>query len=258
MDERLKAFERVLITMDDLRAMCPWDKKQTNESLRSLTIEETYELAEAILENDDNKIKEELGDLLLHIVFYAKIGDEKKAFDIKDVCDNLVEKLVERHPHIYGNVKVADDEEVKENWEKIKLKDKKKTTLSGVPASLPALIKSIRIQDKVKGVGFDWDKQEDVWEKMNEELNEFKSEIQENTDISKVEEEFGDILFTLVNLSRFYKINPENALEKTNKKFINRFQKMENLIQLDKKEIGNLKLSEMEEYWQKAKNSISG
>jgi XTP/dITP diphosphohydrolase len=258
MDERLKAFERVLNTMDDLRAMCPWDKKQTNESLRPLTIEETYELAEAILENDDNKIKEELGDLLLHIVFYAKIGDEKKAFDIKDVCDNLVEKLVERHPHIYGNVKVADDEEVKENWEKIKLKDKKKTTLSGVPASLPALIKSIRIQDKVKGVGFDWDKQEDVWEKMNEELNEFKSEIQENTDISKVEEEFGDILFTLVNLSRFYKINPENALEKTNKKFINRFQKMENLIQLDKKEIGNLKLSEMEEYWQKAKNSISG
>jgi XTP/dITP diphosphohydrolase len=154
---------------------------------------------------------------------------------------------------------LQDDEEVKENWEKIKLKDKKKTTLSGVPASLPALIKSIRIQDKVKGVGFDWDKQEDVWEKMNEELNEFKSEIQENTDISeKVEEEFGDILFTLVNLSRFYKINPENALEKTNKKFIDRFQKMENLIQLDKKEIGNLKLSEMEEYWQKAKNSIFG
>jgi XTP/dITP diphosphohydrolase len=258
MDERLKAFERVLNTMDDLRAMCPWDKKQTNESLRPLTIEETYELAEAILEDDDRKIMEELGDLLLHIVFYAKIGDEKKSFDIKDVCDNLVEKLVERHPHIYGNVKVADDEEVKENWEKIKLKDKKKTTLSGVPASLPALIKSIRIQDKVKGVGFDWDKQEDVWEKMNEELNEFKSEIQENTDISKVEEEFGDILFTLVNLSRFYKINPENALEKTNKKFIDRFQKMENLIQLDKKEIGNLKLSEMEEYWQKAKNSIFG
>jgi XTP/dITP diphosphohydrolase len=258
MDERLKAFERVLNTMDDLRAMCPWDKKQTNESLRPLTIEETYELLRQFWKMMITRLRKSLGDLLLHIVFYAKIGDEKKAFDIKDVCDNLVEKLVERHPHIYGNVKVADDEEVKENWEKIKLKDKKKTTLSGVPASLPALIKSIRIQDKVKGVGFDWDKQEDVWEKMNEELNEFKSEIQENTDISKVEEEFGDILFTLVNLSRFYKINPENALEKTNKKFIDRFQKMENLIQLDKKEIGNLKLSEMEEYWQKAKNSISG
>ena len=257
MDERLKAFERVLKTMDELRAMCPWDKKQTNESLRPLTIEETYELAEAILENDDKKIKEELGDLLLHIVFYAKIGDEKKAFDIKDVCDNLVDKLVERHPHIYGNVEVANDEEVKENWEKIKLKDKKKTTLSGVPASLPALIKSIRIQDKVKGVGFDWDKQEDVWEKMNEEILEFKNEIEENTNASKVEEEFGDILFTLVNLSRFYKINPENALEKTNKKFMNRFQKMERMIQLDKKEIGQMNISEMEEYWQKAKKSIS-
>ncbi|MBT3424237.1 MAG: nucleoside triphosphate pyrophosphohydrolase [Bacteroidetes bacterium] len=254
MEDKLAALAKVLETMDTLRGQCPWDKKQTIQTLRSLTIEETYELSEAIQQQSWDKIREELGDLLLHIAFYAKIGEEEKKFTIKDVANDLVEKLVERHPHIYADVIVENDQDVKDNWEKIKTQNGNKTTLGGVPNSLPSMIKAIRIQDKARGVGFDWDHKEQVWDKTLEELNEFKVEIDAHIqDQDKLEAEFGDILFSIVNLARFYNINPDDALEKTNRKFIGRFNKMEKAIKAESKSLSNMPLVEMEEYWQRAK-----
>lgn len=253
MDRRLEQFERLLNIMDDLREKCPWDRKQTLESLRHLTIEETYELADAILDNDLEEIKKELGDILLHIVFYAKIGSEKKAFDIADVAEGICEKLISRHPHIYGDVEVADEEEVKANWEKLKLKEGKKSVLEGVPRSLPAMVKATRIQDKARGVGFDWDNREQVWEKVNEELAELKEEIDSNAEKAKVESEFGDVLFSMINYARFIDIDPETALERTNKKFIKRFQYLEAESKKDGKELSDMSLEEMDEYWNAAK-----
>ena len=221
--QKLEAFGRLLDIMDQLRAECPWDKKQTFESLRHLTIEETYELGDAILEGNLSEIKKELGDLLLHIVFYAKIGSETKAFDIADVAHDISEKLIFRHPHIYGDVEVKDESDVKKNWEALKLKEGKKSVLGGVPKGLPTLVKAQRIQDKVAGVGFDWDAKEEVWNKVNEELNEFKEEVIKG-DLKKSEEEFGDVLFSLINNARFMKINPDTALERTTQKFIKRFK----------------------------------
>jgi XTP/dITP diphosphohydrolase len=212
--------------MDDLREKCPWDQKQTLESLRHLTIEETYELADAILENDLTEIKKELGDVLLHIIFYAKIGSEKNAFDIGDVANTISEKLIHRHPHIYGDVVVGNENDVKRNWEQLKLKEGKKSVLEGVPKGLPAVVKASRIQEKVAGVGFDWEKPEQVWEKVQEELTELNQEIKAGTK-ENIEKEFGDVLFSMINYARFIDINPENALEKTNKKFISRFQYIE-------------------------------
>lgn len=248
MKEKLAAFERLLNIMDDLREKCPWDKKQTIESLRHLTIEECYELCDAILKNDMEELKGELGDLLLHLVFYAKIASETDEFDITDVINTVCDKLIERHPHIYGDVKVESEQEVKENWEKIKLKSGKKSVLQGVPKSLPAVVKAFRIQEKVKGVGFEWSNSADVWKKVKEELNEFEEEA-EKKNVNRMEEEFGDLLFSLVNYARFVGINPENALERTNLKFINRFEKMEERIQADKQDISALKLDEMDQYW---------
>lgn len=239
--------------MDDLREKCPWDRKQTLESLRHLTIEETYELADAILDNDLEEIKKELGDILLHIVFYAKIGSEQKAFDIADVAEGICEKLISRHPHIYGDVEVADEEEVKANWEKLKLKEGKKSVLEGVPRSLPAMVKATRIQDKARGVGFDWDNREQVWAKVNEELAELKEEIDNNAEKAKVESEFGDVLFSMINYARFIDIDPETALERTNKKFIKRFQYLETESKKDGKELSEMTLEEMDEYWNAAK-----
>lgn len=254
MDKKLEAFAKVLKTMDDLRSKCPWDKKQTNETLRSLTIEEVYELSDAILQNSGDEICQELGDILLHIVFYSKIGEEKKQFDMADVCDRLVEKLVQRHPHIYGDVKVESDLDVKDNWEKIKLENGTKSTLAGVPGSLPSMIKAWRIQDKARGVGFDWDHKDQVWEKIQEELGEFRAEVSQPVpDKSRIEHEYGDILFALVNYARFLDINPDDALERTNLRFIRRFTKMEELINDDSKSLNGMPLMEMEEYWQKAK-----
>jgi len=253
MDRRLEQFERLLNIMDDLREKCPWDKKQTLESLRHLTIEETYELADAILDNDLEEIKKELGDILLHIVFYSKIGSEKNAFDIADVAESICEKLIQRHPHIYGDVEVADEEEVKANWEKLKLKEGKKSVLEGVPRSLPAMIKATRIQDKARGVGFDWDNQEQVWDKVNEELVELKDEIDSNASKEKVENEFGDVLFSMINYARFIEVDPEMALERTNKKFIKRFQYLETESKKDGKEISDMSLEEMDVYWNAAK-----
>lgn len=250
---RLFQFERLLNIMDDLREECPWDRKQTLESLRHLTIEETYELADAILDNDLEEIKKELGDILLHIVFYAKIGSEKKAFDIADVAEGICEKLISRHPHIYGDVDVADEEEVKANWEKLKLKEGKKSVLEGVPRSLPAMVKATRIQDKARGVGFDWDNREQVWAKVNEELAELKEEIDSNAEKAKVESEFGDVLFSMINYARFIDIDPETALERTNKKFIKRFQYLESESKKDGKELSDMTLEEMDEYWNAAK-----
>lgn len=250
--EKLAAFSRLLDIMDDLRVGCPWDKKQTNQSLRHLTIEEVYELADAILDENDEEIKKELGDLLLHIIFYAKIGEEKKQFDIADVANSISEKLIYRHPHIYGDVKVKDEKEVKENWEKLKLKEGKKSVLEGVPKSLPALVKAMRLQEKAKGVGFDWEHTDQVWEKVEEELKEFKNEV-EKKDTEKMEGEFGDLLFSLINYARFLNINPETALEKTNKKFIKRFQYLEEKIKEQGRDLKDMSLNEMEEYWQKAK-----
>jgi XTP/dITP diphosphohydrolase len=251
-EDQLAAFNRLLDIMDDLREKCPWDKKQTLESLRHLTIEETYELADAILENDLPEIKKELGDLLLHIVFYAKIGSEKKAFDIADVADSICKKLVDRHPHIYGDVVAKTEEEVKRNWEQLKLKEGKNSVLEGVPKSLPAVVKASRIQEKVAGVGFDWEKPEQVWEKVQEELTELNEEIKagnkENT-----EKEFGDVLFSMINYARFINVNPENALEKTNKKFINRFQFLEKEAKKVGKELSDMSLTEMDVYWEKSK-----
>jgi XTP/dITP diphosphohydrolase len=251
-EDQLAAFNRLLDIMDDLREKCPWDKKQTLESLRHLTIEETYELADAILENDLPEIKKELGDVLLHIIFYAKIGSEKKAFDIADVANSISDKLIHRHPHIYGDVKVDSVEDVKRNWEQIKLKEGKTSVLEGVPKSLPAVVKASRIQEKVSGVGFDWEKPEQVWEKVQEELSELNAEIKagnkENT-----EKEFGDVLFSMINYARFIGVNPENALEKTNKKFINRFQFLEEAAKKEGKELSDMSLTEMDVYWEKSK-----
>ncbi len=251
--EQLKAFSRLLDIMDELREKCPWDRKQTIESLRHLTIEETYELAEAILENDPEEIKKELGDLLLHIVFYAKIGSETNDFDIADVANSICEKLVERHPHIYGDIEVADEEEVKQNWEKLKLREGKKSVLEGVPKSLPAMVKANRIQDKVTGVGFDWEQPEQVWEKLQEELGELQEEIRKGNQ-ADIEAEFGDVLFSMINYARFLNINPENALERTNMKFTKRFQYLENKAREAGKSLKEMNLQEMDVYWEEAKH----
>lgn len=258
--DQLNAFNRLLDIMDDLRAKCPWDKKQTFESLRHLTIEETYELGDAILNNDLQEIKKELGDLLLHIVFYAKIGSETNdssaelttGFDIGDVANEICDKLIHRHPHIYGDVVVADEEEVKQNWEKLKLKEGKKSVLEGVPQGLPALVKASRIQDKVKGVGFDWEEPHQVWDKVQEELNELQVEVKaKNHD--RIESEFGDVLFSMINYARFLNINPEDALERTNKKFIKRFQYLESKANELGKPLADMTLAEMDVFWEEAK-----
>ena len=246
MDKRLVAFKRLLDIMDDLREKCPWDQKQTLESLRNLTIEETYELADAITAQNLNEIKGEIGDLLLHMVFYCKIASEKKAFDIDDALNTVCDKLIHRHPHIYGDVVVQDEEEVKKNWEKLKLKEGRKSVLEGVPHSLPALVKATRIQEKAKGIGFEWENAKDVWKKVKEEIDEFEVELNNNTD--KKEEEFGDLLFSLVNYARFIDISPESALSKTNQKFITRFQLMEDLIIKDENKIQDMSLLEMDQY----------
>lgn len=258
-ESKLQAFDRLLTIMNELRENCPWDKKQTIESLRHLTIEETYELSDAILEGDMQEIKKEIGDLMLHLVFYSRIASEVKAFDIADVMHSLCDKLVERHPHIYGDVIANDEQTVKANWEKIKLKQGNKSVLEGVPKSLPALVKAIRIQDKARGVGFDWEKKEQVWEKVEEEMEEFKKEFNaesnEAVDKEKAMAEFGDLLFSLVNYARFIDIDPEEALERTNKKFIKRFQYLEKESAKDGKKWGEMTLAEMDAYWEKAKNS---
>ena len=247
MDARLQAFERLLTIMDDLREKCPWDKKQTLESLRYLSIEEMYELSDAILTNDLQEVKKELGDLMLHLVFYAKIASETNQFDITDVLNGICDKLVHRHPHIYGDVKVTTEEEVKHNWEKLKLKEGKKSVLEGVPRSLPAMVKAVRIQEKARGVGFDWDNSEQVWEKVEEELEEFKEELSQG-DKEKTEQEFGDLLFSMINYSRFVRVNPEDALERTNKKFILRFQQMEAVLKKEGKDLSEMTLAEMDVY----------
>ncbi len=250
--DQLKALDRLLTIMDELREKCPWDKKQTLESLRHLTIEETYELGDAILENDLDEVKKELGDLLLHIIFYAKIGSETNDFDIADVATSISEKLISRHPHIYGDVVVADEEEVKQNWESLKLKEGKNSVLEGVPKSLPALVKANRIQDKVAGVGFDWEEPQQVFEKLQEELEELQHEVDVNN-TSKIEAEFGDVLFSMINYARFLKVDPENALERTNKKFIKRFQYLEYKAKEIGKSIDEMTLSEMDVFWEEAK-----
>lgn len=255
MDPRLAAFERLLNIMDDLREKCPWDRKQTLESLRHLTIEETYELADAIIDNDLNELKGEIGDLMLHLVFYSKIASEKKAFDITDVLNGICDKLVHRHPHIYGDVEADDEEAVKKNWEKLKLKEGKKSVLSGVPRSLPALVKAGRIQDKVKGIGFDWDDRSQVLDKVREELDELETEVADQS--NNIEAEFGDVMFSMINYARFIGINPETALERTNKKFIKRFQYMEEHIKKEGKSFDEMNLEEMDVYWDKAK-AITG
>ncbi|MDA0176040.1 nucleoside triphosphate pyrophosphohydrolase [Mesoflavibacter profundi] len=250
--EQLQAFDRLLTIMEQLREQCPWDKKQTMQTLRHLTIEETYELGDAILDNDLEEVKKELGDLMLHLVFYAKIGSETNDFDIADVLNTVCEKLIHRHPHIYGDVKVENEEDVKRNWEKLKLKEGKTSVLEGVPKSLPALVKASRIQDKVAGVGFDWEQPEQVWEKVEEELTEFKAEVN-NKDEVAMENEFGDVLFSLVNYARFLKINPENALEKTNKKFTKRFTYLEEKAKSLNKNLKEMSLEEMDVFWEQAK-----
>lgn len=251
-EKQLQAFDRLLTIMDELREQCPWDKKQTLQSLRHLTIEETYELGDAILDNDLEEIKKELGDVLLHIVFYARIGSESGAFDIADVANSICDKLIHRHPHIYGDVDVKDAEEVKANWERIKLAEGKKSVLEGVPNSLPALVKANRIQEKVAGVGFDWERPEQVFEKVREELEELESErIAGNT--AAMEQEMGDVFFSMVNYARFLGINPENALERTNKKFIRRFQFLEKRAKEVGKSLHEMTLEEMDTYWEAAK-----
>ena len=250
--ESLKSIERLLLIMDDLRAQCPWDKKQTMQTLRTLTIEETYELTDAIIDDDMEEVKKELGDLLLHIAFYSKIGDEKGLFDIGQVAEAISDKLVDRHPHIYGDVTVADEAEVKRNWEKLKLKEGKKSVLEGVPRSLPALVKAQRIQEKAAGIGFDWEQPEQVFDKVREELQEFSEEVTKG-DKDRMESEFGDILFALINYARFLKINPENALERTNKKFIYRFQYLEERARDEGKSLSEMTLEEMDVYWEEAK-----
>ena len=256
--EQLAAFDRLLTIMDELRAQCPWDKKQTTESLRHLTIEETFELSDAILEGNPEEIKKEVGDLLLHLVFYAKIGSEQGSYDIRTVIDSLCEKLIRRHPHIYGDTVAQDEETVKQNWEKIKLTEKGNVSvLGGVPKSLPALIKAMRIQEKARGVGFDWEEPEQVWEKVKEEMGEFEAEFRvasgTKIDQEKAASEFGDLLFSLINYARFIDINPEEALERTNIKFISRFQYLERAAKAAGKNLSEMSLAEMDVYWEEAK-----
>lgn len=254
--QALEAFDRLLTIMDELRARCPWDKKQTIESLRYLTIEETFELSDAIVDQDMEEIKKELGDIFLHIVFYSKIASETQTFDISDVINSLCEKLIRRHPHIYGNVTAENEEEVKKNWEQIKQQESggKKSVLSGVPKSMPALVKAIRVQEKARSVGFDWDHKDQVWDKVQEEIGEFKAEADvPNPNKEKMEAEFGDIMFSLINYARFVDINPEDALEKTNKKFIKRFTYLEEQSKKDGKELSKMTLEEMDAYWNEAK-----
>lgn len=253
---QIQAFNRLLNIMDELRSKCPWDRKQTMESLMPLTIEETYELSDAILENDLKQIKGELGDLLLHIIFYSKIGSETNDFDIADVLNNVCDKLITRHPHIYGDIEVRDEDDVKQNWEKIKLQDGNRSVLDGVPKTLPALVKAIRIQDKVAGVGFDWESTEQVFQKVEEELDEFKKEV-DRKDQDKMEDEFGDVLFSIINYARFLKINPEIALERTNKKFIKRFKYLERQANIKKLSLINMTLEEMNIIWEEAKSCQS-
>ena len=250
--DQLAAVDRLLTIMDELREQCPWDRKQTFESLRHLTIEETYELGDAILDRNLEEIKNELGDLLLHIAFYAKLGSEEKAFDMADIAHSISEKLIHRHPHIYGDVKVENEEDVKKNWEALKLKEGKKSVLSGVPKGLPALVKAQRIQDKVAGVGFDWEQPEQVWEKVQEELAEFKAEVDQG-DSQAMEAEFGDLLFSLINYARFLKINPDTALERTNQKFTKRFNYLEAKAQALGKSLHEMSLAEMDVFWEEAK-----
>lgn len=253
-EEKLKAFERLLEIMDTLRVKCPWDREQTLESLRNLTIEETYELADAIMDQDLEEIRKELGDLILHIVFYAKIGSEKEAFDIADVLNGINAKLVFRHPHVFGERKVKDSGEVIENWEELKMKEGNRSVLAGVPVSLPAMIKSHRIQDKARAVGFDWDRKEQVWDKVTEEINEVKHELMNGSQKEKTEEEIGDLLFSIVNASRLYDIEPETALERTNRKFIKRFKYLETKVGQMGKSLKDMNLEEMEAIWQEAKS----
>ena len=252
MKNKAKAFIRLVEIMDRLREECPWDKKQTIDSLRYLTIEEMYELSDAILDKNMDEIKKELGDLMLHIVFYSRIASEKKHFDITDVLNSISDKLIHRHPHIYGDVVANDVKQVKENWEKLKLKEGKKSVLEGVPKSLPAIVKAYRIQEKVRGIGFDWQNKNQVWDKFQEEIKEFQREEEKN-DTEKMEEEFGDVLFSLVNYSRFVNVNPEDALEKTNKKFIRRFQFMEQKIKEDGLDLSKLSFEQMNNFWDMAK-----
>lgn len=250
----MAAFGRLLDVLDELREKCPWDKKQTNESLRTNTIEETYELCDAIMRNDDTGIKKELGDLLLHVVFYAKIASEKGAFDIKDVCDSLCQKLIYRHPHVFGDAVAENSSKVEQSWEELKLKEKggNKTVLEGVPVSLPALVKAHRIQDKARNVGFDWEEREQVWDKVHEEFSELKTEIKKmNTD--QMENEFGDLFFSLINAARLYKINPDNALERTNQKFIRRFNYLEECTIKEGRSLKEMSLEEMDTFWKEAK-----
>lgn len=253
MKEKLEAFARLLKIMDELREGCPWDREQTLESLRHLTIEETYELSDAILENNLQDIKKELGDLMLHLVFYAKIGSEKGAFDIKDVLDSISEKLIVRHPHIYGEVKVNGAGDVKNNWEKIKLKEGNRSVLSGVPNSLPALLKAYRMQEKAGGVGFEWERREDVWKKVEEELKELSDEVESNAATTRIEDEFGDLLFALVNYARYIGVNPEDALERTNRKFLSRFSFIEGEAAKENKQLHDMSLEEMDALWNQAK-----
>lgn len=259
MDPRIEAFAKLLDIMDELREKCPWDRVQTFDTLRHLTLEETYELSDSIMEKDHEGIKKELGDLMLHIVFYSKIGSEMKAFDIKDVLESITEKLIRRHPHIYGDVQVKDAGEVRDNWEKIKMTEKgRESVLGGVPHSLPALVKAYRIQEKASGVGFDWDKVSQVWEKVVEELHEFKKEVEcaeEDCDKQKLEQEFGDVLFALVNYARFIDINPEDALERTNRKFIRRFQYLEQGAKESGRALHQMSLEEMDVFWNEAKKT---
>lgn len=253
-EQKMEAFGRLLDIMDELRVKCPWDAKQTNESLRTNTIEEVYELCEAIIQNSDEAIKKELGDVLLHVVFYAKIGEEKAAFDIADVCNTLCDKLIFRHPHVFGDDAAKTAGEVEKSWEQIKLKEKggNKTILEGVPASLPSIAKAHRIQDKARNAGFDWEKKEDVWDKVSEELSELKTEVS-RMDEDKIEAEFGDMFFSLINAARLYKVNPDNALERTNQKFIRRFNYIEQEAKNAGKKLKDMTLSEMDELWEKAK-----
>ncbi|MFT4032131.1 MAG: nucleoside triphosphate pyrophosphohydrolase [Siphonobacter sp.] len=253
--QQLMAFDRVLTIMDELRENCPWDKKQTMDSLRHLTIEETYELSDAILEKDSQEIKKELGDVLLHLVFYARIASETGEFDISDVMNSLCEKLIHRHPHIYGDAQADNEEQVKRNWEQLKIKEGNKSVLEGVPSSLPALVKAIRIQEKARGAGFDWEEKQQVWEKVREEIEEFQEEFSmgKTVDQSRVEGEFGDLIFSLVNYARFVDINPETALERTNRKFISRFKHLEKRAKENGRELKDMTLAEMDIYWNEAK-----
>lgn len=255
-EQKLEAFGRLLDIMDELRVKCPWDREQTNESLRANTIEETYELAEAILSNDNSEIKKELGDLLLHVVFYAKIGEEKQAFDITDICNTLCDKLIFRHPHVFGDQKADSAGMVEQSWEQLKLKEKgrKQSVLEGVPSALPALVKAYRIQDKARNAGFDWNQRHDVWDKVKEELGELEAEI-EKMDDNKIEAEFGDMLFSIINAARLYKVNPDNALERTNRKFIYRFNYMEKKVKEQERSLKDMTLEEMEMIWQEAKKT---